>query len=75
MTDQNKRPRVIRVALLALLGVIISAACKILYDELLILFPDQDSAVKVAVVIIFSVLMSYLCIKPMMNEFGQHWRN
>ena len=75
MANQTNRPRGVRVVLLALLGVLVSAVCKAIYVELLAAFPGKDLIVKVVVVVLFSVLMSYLCIKPIMNEFGQNWKN
>ncbi len=66
----NNRLRYLHIAYILLLGVVVSFGCRYLQLNLIARYTQNADFINGFVIIVFSILIVYLVIKPLAREFG-----
>lgn len=74
VTNESNKPNAYKVAVYAGVGVGICAVGRFAYDYAIKQFPQHEAILRVAGIVVFSVLIVYCSIRPIMNEAGDYWK-
>lgn len=74
VSDHGKKPNAYKVALYAGVGVAIAAVGRHAYDFAIAEFPAYEGILRIIAIVLFSILIVYCSIRPIMNEAGDYWR-